>query len=105
MTHLAGAPHVNITSDALAVAHHDAPRVGNLDAPWVRFFLLVPGAAYIITRGGYKLPRGPFTTLALKNLEFEDKATSFIENTLILKDKKPSGTRASPIPIVGDLQA
>ena len=37
VTHLAGAPLINITSDAVA-AHHDALRVGNLDALRERFF-------------------------------------------------------------------
>jgi hypothetical protein len=39
-----------------------------------------PRGDYIRTRGGYKFTKRPFTTLALMNLLFEDKAC-FLQKT------------------------
>ena len=49
--------------------------------------------------------KGPFTTLALRNLLFEDKAFAITKGTLELKDEKQSGPRTPPPPIAGDFQA
>jgi hypothetical protein len=47
----------------------------------------------------------PFTTLALKNLVFEDKTCKFTKHTPEEKLKKQSGPGAPPPPLAGILEA
>jgi hypothetical protein len=50
------------------------------------------------------LQRGTFTNLALKNLEFEERASRKAENTLKPKDEKQLGPWVSPPPLAGNLK-
>ena len=45
-----------------------------------------------------------FASIALEDLEFEEKDLSFTKNTLEEEDKKQTGPRVPPLPIAGDLQ-
>ena len=46
----------------------------------------------------------PFSFLALKDLEFEERARTFTKSTLELKEEKQLGPREPLPPIAGDLQ-
>jgi hypothetical protein len=48
----------------------------------------------------YKLQRSPFTTLALRNLKFEEGASRYAENTLKRKVKTQSSPWVAPPQIV-----
>jgi hypothetical protein len=47
----------------------------------------------------------PFTSLALKNLKFEEKTLHFTERTLARNLEKQSGARSPSPPVAGDLEA
>lgn len=55
--------------------------------------------------GRYKFTKKPFTTLALRNLVFEDKGFRFTKSTPEQKVRKQSSPWAPPPPIADNLKA